>query len=199
MRQSVASAVQSGAAESHLFDDLIAQQPAQAGADLGQAFRAFRRDRRPLQKIDDERQQRGGAGKLCARALDITVQTDDIARKLSIAPKAERVAVCVDQVRQRLELIPLLFVVRIIEFAWIGAFARSLYLNETHQSVADGDGEVRTGFQRGERGFSDETHRSGGQASDLGQVSHQQFERRAELVFGRALNGDTRQLSRLLK
>ena len=72
---------------------------------------------------------------------------------------------------------------RIIELAWIGAFARSLDLDETHKRVADGNRVVRTRLQLGERRFSDETHGTGGQPADLGQVSHQRFERRAELVF----------------
>ena len=87
---------------------------------------------------------------------------DDIACKPSIVPKAETIAVGINEIWQRSKLIPLLFVMQVMEFARIGAFARSLHLNETHQSLADGDGEVRTGFQLGERRFSDEADRAGG-------------------------------------
>ena len=41
---------------------------------------------------------------------------DDRAFGLAVAPQAERIAVGVNQIRQRLELVPLGFVMRIVEF-----------------------------------------------------------------------------------
>jgi hypothetical protein len=45
--------------------------------------------------------------KLRPSGLDVPLQVDDLAMKLAVAPEREGVAICVDEVRERLQLIPL--------------------------------------------------------------------------------------------
>ena len=117
------------AAARHLFDDFIAQQPTEAGADLGKLLSSFRWDRRPAKEIADEWKQRRGRRQLHARTFNIAVEVDDRADKFAVAPQAKRVAIGVNQIRKRLELIPLLLIVQIIELARIGALAWGLDFN----------------------------------------------------------------------
>ena len=91
----------------------------------------------------------GGRCELRARRFDVAFEMDDRAFELAVAPQAERVAVGVDQVRQRLELVPLLLVVRIVELARIGALARRLDLDEADERLADGDRIIRARLQVG--------------------------------------------------
>ena len=49
--------------------------------------------------------------------------------------KAELVPVCVDQVGQRLQLLPLLLVVRVLEAPGIGALSRGLQFLESDKGI----------------------------------------------------------------
>ena len=57
--------------------------------------------------------------------------------QLAVLPKAERVAVRIDEIGQRLEFFPLLFVVRVFELARVGAFSRCLQFNEPGQRLVN--------------------------------------------------------------
>ena len=128
------------AAARHLLDDLVAQQPAQAGADLA---RAAWRLAAGLAPIAGSRLISGSnASGALSLAPDVSTSPSSWTIspcELAVAPQAECIAVGVDQVRQRLELVPLLLVVRIAELARVGAFARRLDLDEANQGFADRD------------------------------------------------------------
>ncbi|HEY4775010.1 MAG TPA: hypothetical protein VIH40_09335 [Xanthobacteraceae bacterium] len=53
---------------------------------------------------------------------------------------------------------------RIVKMARIGALAGRLDLDEADESLADGDREIRTRFQVGERRFPDQVDGAGRQA-----------------------------------
>jgi len=119
---------------------------------------------------------------------------DHLADNLAIAPEAEGVPIRVDRVGKRLQLAPLILVVRIGEAARVRAFARSLDLDEADKGLADRDRVVRARLQVGESGLANELDRAGGQAADLGKVVHQDLQGPAQLILRRACDGRARQL-----
>jgi hypothetical protein len=62
----------------HLLDDLVTQEAAEAGGDLGQPLRVARRDRIPGQERADEGQQCWRRNELGAGALDVAFQPDEL-------------------------------------------------------------------------------------------------------------------------
>jgi hypothetical protein len=83
-----------------------------------------------LQKVADNRQQGGRRGELVARRLNVAVKHDNLVLKLAIPPQAEGVAIGIQEVRQALELRPLLLVVLVREAARIGTLAGRFDLDE---------------------------------------------------------------------
>jgi hypothetical protein len=55
----------------------------------------------------------------------------------------------VNQIRQLLQLAPLVLVMRIRELAWISALARRLHFDEAHKGLANGNSKIGAGFQIG--------------------------------------------------
>ena len=92
------------------------------------------------------------------------------------------VAVGVEQVRQRLQFLPLLLVVA-AELARIGALARGLDLDESDQGVAEGDRVIRAGLERGDRRLADGLHGILRETAKFGQIVDQSLQRRTELIF----------------
>ena len=105
-----------------------------------------RRDRVPGQEVGNQRQQPGGRAQLRTRAVDAAFELQDFADTFAIAPQRDRVAVCIDQVGQRLQLAPLVLVVRVSKGLWIGALAGRLDLDEADQRLARRDREVGPGL-----------------------------------------------------
>jgi hypothetical protein len=68
----------------------------------------------------------GEGARAGACGLDITVEVLHLADQVAVLPEREGVAVCVDQVRKRGELLPLRFVVRILEPARVGPLPGAL-------------------------------------------------------------------------
>ena len=97
-----------------------------------------------------------GAASLAPARLDVAVEMNDRADELAVAPQAERIAVGVEQVGKRLQLVPLFLVVRVVELARVGALAGRLDLDEADKRLADGDCEVGAGLQIGEAGLADQ-------------------------------------------
>jgi hypothetical protein len=81
---------------------------------------------------------------------------NDLADQFAVAPQAEGIAIGIEQVGKRLQLIPLILVVRVREFPWIGALARRLDFNEADKGVADGDGIIRACLEMRKRRFANE-------------------------------------------
>ena len=80
--------------------DLIAQQPAQPGADLGQFLGRGGRDDYPAEEESEQCLQAVTWCELVARSLDVALEAHQGRGKLAVAPEAELVAVGIDQVRQ---------------------------------------------------------------------------------------------------
>ena len=109
--------------------------------------------------------------------------------EFAVAPKAEAVAVGIDEVRQGLELAPLRLVVRVGEFARVAALARRLDLDEADKRIVDDDGVVRPGLQLRERRFADKRQAGRRKAAERREFVEKPLERRPKLIFGRAGNG----------
>ena len=75
-------------------------------------------------------------------ARDVALEPDDRSREISATPERELIAVGVEQVRNRLELRPLLFVMTITEAARIGSLPRRLHFDEADEGALHGDGIV---------------------------------------------------------
>jgi hypothetical protein len=101
-------------------------------------------DRLPAQETGEQREQRLRRRQRGARGFDIAFEADDLPLQLAVLPEAERIAVGVEDVRQRLELAPLLPVVLVRKPARIGTLARRLDLDEADQGVVDADRVVGT-------------------------------------------------------
>ena len=61
---------------------------------------------------------------------------NDTPLQLTVSPKAELVAIGVNQIRKGLELRPLLLVVLVVESAGISSLARCLQFDETDQGIS---------------------------------------------------------------
>jgi hypothetical protein len=118
-----------------------------------------------------------------ARRFHLAAEMDDRAGRFTVSPQAEGVAVRVEEVRQGLELFPLLLVMALV-FAGVGAFAGGLDFDESDQRLAKGNGVIRPGFQTGDRGFADGVECASGQSGEFREVAKQHLERRTQLVFG---------------
>jgi hypothetical protein len=130
-----------------------------------------------LEKISDERKQRGGRCQFHARSLDVAFKVDNRAGWLSITPQAECVAIRVNKIWKRLELVPLLLVMGVVELAWVGALARRLDFDEANKRIVHGSGEIRTRFQASKGRFADKLDRARRSTRDLSQVSNERLER----------------------
>jgi hypothetical protein len=64
-------------------------------------------------------------------------------------PEAELIAIRVDQIGKRLEFLPLLLVVTVLEPAGIGTLAGSLDFDEPDERVLHGDRVVRAHLELG--------------------------------------------------
>ena len=80
--------------------DFIAQQPAQAGADIGQFLGGGRRDGLPAEEEGEQCVQTMTRCELFPRSLDVALKAHQGRGNLAVAPEAELVAVGIDQVRQ---------------------------------------------------------------------------------------------------
>src|SRR6185312_4033975 len=101
----------------------------------------------------------------------ITVEMDDFSVQLTVMPEAERIAVGIDQVRERLELVPLLGVVAFLfELPRVCAFARRLDLDEANEGLVHRDRVVRTALELRDMRLADELHRIRWQPIDLRQI-----------------------------
>ena len=139
-----------------LFGDFIAQQAAEAGGGLRELPGRARRQRVPAVERREQRQQFRRRRQRLAGGLDITVQGHDRHRKLAVPPQAEGVAVSVNQVGQRLELLPLRLVVFVLEPGRVGALARRFHFDEADQCGLAGDCEVRADHQVGQPCLADQ-------------------------------------------
>ncbi len=118
------------------------------------------------------------------RRLDITVKKDDGAL-LAIAPEAECIAVRVHQVRKRLELAPLPFVVRISGLTRVRAFARRFDLDEPDERIVDRHCVVGACLDFAERGLADQMDGASRQATDFAELPNEAIERTSQLIFRR--------------
>ena len=135
------------AAKFELLSDFIAQEPAKARADVSEVFRAARRDGFPAEEILEEREQARRCRERVTGCFDVAEERDDGIDQLAILPKAERVAVGVEDVRQRAQFFPLGLVVRIAELARVRAFARRFQFHKTDERVMNGDRVIRPRLQ----------------------------------------------------
>ena len=119
-----------------------------------------------------------------ARCAHVARERDHLPPELTVAPQAERVAVGIDEVGERLELLPLRLVVPIREPPWIGAFPGSLDLDETDKCVLDGDSVIGPRFEIGQRRLAYGDDGAFIEVKKRGKVRDERFERAAELVFG---------------
>ena len=71
------------------FQNLVTQQAAQAGRNLGQFARAVGRDRAPAQEIRQKGDERLRGGKLGTCRVQIAGQMNDLANERAVLPKAE--------------------------------------------------------------------------------------------------------------
>lgn len=146
------------AAAFHLFDHLVAQEAAEPRRDLRQLARIARRGWFPCQKVVDQCQKAGGSLDRAAVDFDVARQLDDLTDQLPVAPQRKPIAIAIDQVRQRLQPLPLRLVVLVLETARVGTLARRLDLDKAHQRIVHRDRIVGPGFQVGERCFADHMH-----------------------------------------
>ena len=132
-----------------LFGDLLTQQPAEPGGDLGQFCGRLRRDRLPAEEIVKPGDECRRGREFSARRFNVAVQFYNGADEFAILPEAKRVAVRVQQVGQRLQLLSLLLVVALV-LARVGAFVGRFDFHEPDEHVSERDGVVRPGLERGE-------------------------------------------------
>ncbi len=116
------------------------------------------------------------------------------AGEFAVAPKAEAVAVGIDEVGQGLELAPLRLVVRVGEFARVAALARRLDLDEADKRVVDADRVIRPRLQMRERRFADERQAARREVVERREFVEKPLKRRPKLIFRGAGNGGIVQL-----
>lgn len=132
----------------------------------------------------DQRQEAIGRGELGARQLDIAVQLDDRADQRAVTPQRERIAVGVEQIGQRLELVPLVLIVPGLPLARVRALAGGLDFDETDQRLLDVDGEIGPGAQFGQGFLADQRQRAFRQADFQRECGKQLLKRIAQLILG---------------
>ena len=99
---------------------------------------------------------------------------------------------CVEKIWKRLELVPLLSVMCVIELARIGTLSRCFDFDKADKGIVDGDRIIRTCFQIGKSRFADQLDRTGRKACEVSQVSHKPVKRSAKLIFRRTVDRDAR-------
>ena len=185
---------ESRAAQGQLLGDFIAQQAAEAGADAGQVLGAARRNGHPAEELLEQTQQARRGLQRVARGLDVADERDHGVHQFPVLPEAEGVAVRVQQVRKRVEFLPLRLVMRVFELAGVGAFAGRFQFDEPHQRLVDGDRVVGARLQVADGRFAHGSDGGLGQAAKLGQVREQLLERRTKLVLRFATGARIREL-----
>ncbi len=175
---------QIGRLAGQLLDHLVAQQATEAGGDLGQLPRRAWRDRVPLVEGLEQGQQFGRRLQDLARRFDVAVQPDDLADPFAVAPQTEGVAVRVDQVGKRLELLPLGAVMGFgAESGGVGALARRLDLDKADQGALAGHGEVGPDHQVRQLRLADQLGIVRGQPRQARDGLDQRHQRGPQLVF----------------
>ena len=176
--------LQAAMARRHLLQDLLSEQATEARAGMRKGLGAGWRLRRPAQKVRDERAQRLRRLELRAGGFDIAFEQDDFSSGFAVAPKAEPVAVGIDEIGQGLEFAPLRLVVGVGESAWVAALARRLDLDEADKCIADADRVIRPRQQMRERRLADERQAARRDCVERREFVEQPLERRPELIFG---------------
>ena len=151
-------------------------------------MRRTRSDRVPREEGGEKVDQVWRRRQSLAGGLDVAVELDGRQRPLALAPQREGVAIGVDEVRDGLQLLPLILVVA-LEFGGVGALSRSLDLDEPDEGALAGDREVRSGHQIGEARFAHELNIESAQSAQRTQRLDEVDERRAELIFRFAHDG----------
>ena len=183
-----------GRAAPQLLRHLFAEQPAEAGGGVGQLPGRPGRLRLPLEEVGEQGHEAVGGGQLGAGGLHVALQLNDLPCEFPVAPEAEAVAVRVDEVREGLELRPLLPVVRVAEAAGVGSLPRRLDLDEADQGVSAGDGVVGPRLDVGERCLADHDYGARAQPRKHGKVRDEGLQRRAQLILGRSARTGVREL-----
>ena len=104
----------------------------------------------PLKEVGEQRYEVPRGCQLVASRSHIAPQVNDIRLQLTVSPKAESVAIAVDQIRKGLKLGPLLLVMTVMESARIGALARCLQFDETDQTTLSRDRIVWSSLEVGD-------------------------------------------------
>ena len=136
-----------------------------------------------MKKVGKQRYEIVWGGQLAADGRNIALQMNELPLNLAIPPEAEAVAIRVDQIRQGLELRPLLPVMLVSEAAGIGPLAGRLYLNEADQGVVARDGIVGPRLEIGERGFSDRHDSARRQSREFGDVRDERLQGSTQLIL----------------
>ncbi len=89
--------------------------------------------------------------KFVTRGFNVSDESNNRIDQLAILPKAKGIAICVDQVREGTQLVPLQLIVGVPEFAWVCAFTRCLQFNKPDECIVHRDCVVGPGFQIGYR------------------------------------------------
>lgn len=182
------------AAEGELLGDFIAEQTAEAGADAGEFLGRARRDGFPAEEFLEETEQAGRGLEPGAGGFDVAEECDDGIHEFAVLPKAEGIAVGVEEVRQGMELLPLRLVVRVFEFAGVRAFAGGLEFDEADKRSVNRNCVVGTGLQSGERRLADRSEFRPRDMDQLRKVREQPLDGGAQLVFRLAAGGGVGQL-----
>ena len=177
-----------------LLRNLFAQQPAEAGGDDSELGRRAGWLRFPLEEVSEQRYETVRRCQLAAGCRDIALQMNDPPLKLAVPPKAERVAVGVDQIGKGLELRPLLLIVLVLEAARISPLARRFDFDKANQGVSACDGIVGPRLEVSERSLADCHDCTGWKSRELGQIPNKSFQRRAQLVLRRTARTGVREL-----
>src|SRR3972149_4102647 len=109
---------------------------------MSQLARVFRRNRFPAQEALKKAQKARRWLKLLPRGFDIADKGQNGSYDLAVTPEAERVPIGIDQVRQGTELLPLLFIVRLLEPPRVRALAGSFQLHDPCQCAMNADREI---------------------------------------------------------
>ena len=166
-----------------LLGHFIAQQPAEPRADVRELLRAARRDRLPAEKVFEQREQSRRRREQLAGRLDVARETDHGFDQLAILPKAEFVAIRVEQIRQRAEFFPLRLVVRILEFTRVRALSGSLEFDVAGERAMHRDRVVRPRLQLTDRGLADADDIGARDLHQLREIAEQMLEWRAQLLL----------------
>lgn len=105
-------------------------------------------------------------------------------------PQAERIAIRVDQIRQRFELVPLGFVMGVFEASRVRPLAGGFDFDKADQQFGAQDGEVGSGLQFGDLRLTDHIHRRSRQPEQLDDLSNQNVQRGPELLLGFSRRSD---------